>query len=81
MYYVYVLKSGEDKYIGYTSDIEKRITGHNHGDTQTTRGKKWELVYYEAYKSKKDAQERERKLKRHGNGKRHLFERIKESLK
>ena len=39
----------------------------------------WKLIYYEAYKSKDDAIDRERKLKQNGRSKRYIFERTKRS--
>lgn len=74
MYYVYVIRdrTTEQTYIGYSTDLKRRIKEH--------KGKKPDLIYYEAYKNKKDAQERERKLKQRGQGVRWLKERIKRSL-
>ena len=82
MYYVYVIKNEKDQlYFGYTTNLEKRIINHNNNGTKSTRGHKWEVVYYEAFKSEIDARNRERQLKKHGSGKRWLKERIKESIK
>ena len=43
MYYVYLLKldrkGGKDFYIGYTSDLKKRIREHNNGDTRSTKNR------------------------------------------
>lgn len=39
-----------------------------------------ELIYFEAYRSKKDAFERERNLKYYGSGLRNLKLRLRESL-
>ncbi len=84
MYYVYVLKSLglKDKiYIGYTSDLNKRLKEHMTGKNYTTaRILPVELVYYEAYKSKMDAQSREKQLKQYGNALGHLKKRIKNCL-
>ena len=83
MYYVYVIQNKINKkiYIGYTRDLKRRMKEHYHriilGNTQ---GKDWELVYYEAFRSKIDAQHREQKLKDHGQSKRWLKERLKHSL-
>ena len=58
-YYVYMLKSIEKKtvtYVGYTSDIKKRIKLHNLGKgAKFTRGRKWKLIYKEKFNSKKEA--------------------------
>ena len=81
MYYVYVLceRSGK-RYIGYTKDLRKRIKEHQTGKVQSTKTGEWELVYYEAYKSDKDARKRESKLKLDGRSKYHLMNRIEDSL-
>jgi putative endonuclease len=83
MYYVYLMLEQKSKriYIGYTSDLKQRIAKHQIGKAcQTTRSGNWQLVYYEAFCTKKDALKRERKLKYHGMTKRKLFERLSESL-
>lgn len=74
MYYVYVIRNRltRETYIGYTDDLRRRLKEH--------KGKQPELIYYEAYKSKKDARTRERMLKQRGQGVRWLKERIKHSL-
>ena len=74
MYYVYFIKNIDENesYIGYTNDLKRRIAEH--------KDKKAELIYYEAYKSKLDAQDRERKLKQRGQAVRCLKNRIKNSL-
>ncbi len=82
-YYVYILKSKQHNwlYIGCTSDLVKRLIEHNSGKSFTT--KKYlplELVYYEAYLSKIDAFEREKKLKYFGSSVAKLKKRIKNSL-
>ena len=74
MYYVYFIRNrAENKtYIGYTNDLRRRISEH--------KDKKPDLIYYEAYKDKLDAQDRERKLKQRGLAVRGLKMRIKNSL-
>ena len=74
MYYVYFIENKkEDKtYIGYTENLKRRLYEH--------RNKKPDLIYYEAYKNKKDACNRERKLKQRGQSIRWLKERLKNSL-
>ena len=67
-YYVYMLKSLEEKtvtYVGYTSDIKKRIQLHNLGKgAKFTRGRKWKLIYREKFNSKKEAILREYYIKK-----------------
>ena len=84
MYYVYILKSvSKDSfiYIGFTSDLKRRLDEHNNGLVKSTICyKPLKLVYYEAYRSKKDAVKRERNLKKHANSLTHLKNRIFNSL-
>ena len=67
-YYVYMLKSLDKKivtYVGYTSDIKKRIKLHNLGKgAKFTRGRKWKLIYKEKLNSKKEAISREYYIKK-----------------
>ena len=66
MYYVYLLRSNADSknYCGFTTNLKRRIAEHFRGEVHTTyRFDKLKLIYYEAYISKKDAEERERYLK------------------
>lgn len=83
MYYVYIIKSKDvgELYVGYSSDLKKRIIQHNSGESSHTKKYlPWKLIYYEAYLSKKDAMERERQLKKHAKGLAMLKKRIKDSL-
>ena len=81
MYYVYLLGSDDNStYTGYTTDLKRRLREHDASKSAYTRGKRWQLVYYEAYASKEDAMRRERRLK-DGRAKRQLRHRISNSLK
>jgi putative endonuclease len=84
MFYTYVLQHSvnQDLYIGYTDNIRRRLEEHNRNENKSTtrRVGVWRLVYCEVYSSQTDAQEREKKLKQHGSGKRELYKRIKNSL-
>jgi putative endonuclease len=83
MFYVYVLhsKSKDKFYIGYTSDLRKRIKVHkSYGNHTTKRLGDIELVYYEASKNESDARLRERQLKT-GFGRSYLRKRIDSYLK
>ena len=66
-YYVYMLRSQDKKkitYVGYTSDLKKRIILHNLGKgAKFTRGRKWKLIYKEKISSKKEAISREYYIK------------------
>ncbi|MEK7071455.1 MAG: GIY-YIG nuclease family protein, partial [Patescibacteria group bacterium] len=62
MYYVYILKSKKDNllYIGYSTDLKKRFSEHQNGNVRSTKPRRpFELIFYEAYKSSKDAKRRE----------------------
>ena len=80
MFYVYLLesvKSGE-WYIGYTSNLRRRLVEHNQGlNISTRRYKPWNVIYYEACVNEKDAHRREGYLKT-TQGHRMLKVRLKE---
>ena len=69
-YFVYLIVSKlKNKkrlsYVGYSKDLKKRLNLHNSGKgARFTRGKKWNLVYYEEYSTKSDAMKNEYKLKK-----------------
>ena len=66
MFYTYVMKSTKDNdlYIGSTNDLRRRLKEHNSGSVRSTRSRiTFELIYYEAYRSEKDARAREQNLK------------------
>jgi putative endonuclease len=70
MFYTYILQSEIDKsfYVGHSSDIKKRLEYHNQGLSKYTSKKiPWELVYFEIFKTKSDANQRELFLKRQRN--------------
>ena len=66
-FYVYMLKSiGSNSvtYVGYTSNLKKRISLHNSGKgAKFTRGRKWKLVFKEKCNSKSEAISREYYIK------------------
>tara|TARA_B100002019_G_scaffold248303_1_gene227189 strand:- start:231 stop:488 length:258 start_codon:yes stop_codon:yes gene_type:complete len=68
-YFVYLLISKTNKkivsYVGFTTDIKKRIKLHNSGKgAKFTRGRKWILAYKKCYKSKSLALKDEYLLKK-----------------
>ena len=74
MYYVYLLRSQRDGklYTGFTMDIGRRLQQHNAGQVSSTRERRpLDLIYYEAYVCKEDAEGRELFLKS-GSGKRYF---------
>ena len=83
MHYVYLIRSLKDSslYIGSTSDLRQRFKEHNALQSQSTKGHApFELIYYEAYKAKRDALKREIQLKRFSQGYQHLKNRLVVSL-
>ena len=68
-HFVYLLVSFHKKrivsYVGYTNDIKKRLKLHNTSKgAKFTRGKIWKLLYYEKFKTKKEAILREYYIKK-----------------
>ncbi len=67
MYYTYVLYSNNfDKiYIGYSSDVDKRLAAHNdeRNTGWTQKYQPWEIMYMEEFASKQEAMKREKQLK------------------
>ena len=83
MSFVYVLRCldrAREFYIGVTDDVERRLREHNEGRNASTKGTTWELVYYEAYRSRSYALDRERQLKKDRRVWRFVKERILKSL-
>ncbi|MDP4001246.1 MAG: GIY-YIG nuclease family protein [bacterium] len=80
---MYILKSIKDKdfYIGFTSDLKKRLKEHNSGSVRSTKSRKpFKLVNYEAYQSKEEAKLRENNLKLRARAFRQLLKRINLSI-
>jgi putative endonuclease len=83
MYYMYVIRSSVDRklYIGFTNDLKRRLAEHNTNQSHSTRYRgPFDLIYYEAYKARIDARDREKKLKQFKNSYRELNKRISASL-
>ena len=68
--FVYVLGSADKKsnvktYVGWTTDLERRLSEHNAGTgAKSTRGRAWVLLYAERYDTQHEAMSREWHLKR-----------------
>ncbi|MCC9625672.1 GIY-YIG nuclease family protein [Thalassospira sp. MA62] len=74
--FVYVLReletdlpAGKTKlprtYVGWSTDVAARLATHNSGKgAKTTRGRQWELVYVERFRTFSQAMSREWHLKR-----------------
>jgi len=74
MYVVYVLQSLKDNnfYIGCTSNLEKRLSGHNRGKVKSTKSRRpFKLIFKEEYLEKYQAFYQERYYKT-AKGKREL---------
>lgn len=83
MYWVYLLKTSkyETLYIGYTSNLVRRIEQHQSGMVRSTaRYLPVRLIYVEGYRNQADALLREKSLKLYGNAYRQLKRRIANSL-
>ena len=67
MYYVYLIENSDgDRYIGYTSNLKRRLQEHREEKSFYTSKRRcdWQIIYYEAYVNKEIAIRRERALKR-----------------
>ena len=67
--FVYILgsegKGGFRTYVGWTTDLDKRLSEHNAGEgAKSTRGRRWRLLYAERHAVRGDAMSREWHLKR-----------------
>ncbi len=68
-FYVYLIVAEINRkyvsYVGYTNNLKKRLKLHNSSKgARFTRGKKWKMIYFKNYKSKKIAMSEEYKLKK-----------------
>ena len=74
MYYTYIIESKTcqtKRYIGYTSDLKRRLNAHNAGNCEyTSKYKPWTINTYIAFKEKSKAIEFEKYLK---SGSGHAF--------
>ena len=65
-------------YVGYTNNLKKRISLHNKGKgAKFTRGRKWKLLYFEKFSSKKEAISREYYIKKNRKFRNFIKERYK----
>ena len=68
-YFVYLIVAKKNNktisYVGYTSNVIKRLIDHNSSKgAKATRGKQWEYAYLKRYNFKSDAMKGEFKLKK-----------------
>jgi len=83
MYYTYILYSLKDNkfYIGFTTDLRKRVKEHQKKKVFATKGRTpLKLIFYEAFLNKKDALKREKYFKT-AKGKKTLKLMLKNYLK
>ena len=62
MFTVYVLKSDRDghRYVGFTSNLKRRLSEHNLGRVKSTKNRKpFQLIYKDEFESKAEAMSRE----------------------
>src|ERR1019366_2253066 len=58
-------KSGYRTYVGWTTDLDRRLAQHNAGTgARSTRGRVWVLLYAEQHATRREAMSREWHLKR-----------------
>jgi putative endonuclease len=67
--FVYVLgcrsKNRIVTYVGWTTDVDRRLKQHNGGiGARTTRGRAWVLLHTESFRTRRQAMSREWHLKR-----------------
>ena len=66
-FYVYIIGSNQPRkrtYVGWTTDISKRLKAHNTSKgAKFTRGRKWKIIYKKSYNTKSEAMKNEYILK------------------
>ena len=70
-FYVYILKSVKDgeHYIGFTTNLEKRLKFHNQGMQRSTRYRiPFIMIYSEVFDTKDEALKREKQIKSYKGG-------------
>ena len=79
-FYVYIIGSSHPKkrtYVGWTTDINKRLKAHNASKgAKFTRGSYWIILYKEKLKTKSEAMKREIQLKKNRKFRSYLRENI-----
>ena len=66
MFYVYILQSEKDqkRYIGFTTNFERRLSEHNSGLVKSTKNRRpLKIIYLEEFESKDEAMNREKEIK------------------
>lgn len=81
-FYIYTLFSQKDHkfYVGFTTDLKKRLTEHSHGLVMSTRKRRpLLLIHYEYFINQADAKAREEFLKS-GFGRDQMKQALKRTL-
>lgn len=81
-FYVYILNCLQDNglYIGFTTDLKKRLKEHANGRVEATRKRiPFKLIHYEYFINKVDAKAREEFLKS-GFGRQQLHQILKRTI-
>lgn len=64
-YYLYVIRSGEARYVGVTGNLKDRLRRHNAGENKSTKHKKnWILIYFEVFNTLSEARKKEVVIKK-----------------
>ena len=64
-YYLYIIRNGEEKYVGITKNIKDRLHKHNSGSCKSTKHlKEWQLDYLEKFNTISEASRKEKEIKR-----------------
>ena len=64
-------------YVGWTSDVDRRLAQHNAGTgARSTRGREWILLHSESYETRNEAMSREWHLKRDRAFRKQLAQRV-----
>ena len=76
-YFAYIIGSIKDEkfttYVGWTNNIDERLKKHNSNNgAKSTKGRIWELLYFEELKSKSEALKREYALKKDRKFRNHI---------
>ena len=76
-YFAYIIGSINDEkfttYVGWTNNIDERLKKHNSNKgAKSTKGRIWELLYFEELKSKSEALKREYALKKDRKFRHHI---------
>jgi putative endonuclease len=82
MFYIYILKSLKDNrtYVGYTDNLERRLSEHNSGQSKATKNRRpFKLIFSEQFKTSAEAKKRELYWKS-GGGRRRMKELLKDKF-